>query len=181
LFPAINGAMLNAKVTSAASNGRQFALMLFAKNADLEAAYLPIYDFAGGGSSTEQLRILGARVEASPAIFGGPKPYYVCTTTNWADLNSSNNIWMATVGGVSASTGLSGLPMLITRNAQFSGGNLSTFTGVEPDRNSLFAGKYLITVAVDGAVRKMPVTSTVADDFYNLISATAMTNDILSP
>jgi prepilin-type N-terminal cleavage/methylation domain-containing protein len=183
LFPAINGAMLNGKVTNVASNGRQFAIALYALNADLEAAYKPlIFPVAGDATSSKAFARICEQIPAiTPAMFAGPG-FATLASTNWAAFTGSNNVW---VTSVLTDNSPSASPLLITRNVTFSGTVLSGMTGVD---STLFKGLYFITVARDGAIRKIPVgkgataaTTDAMADFYAQGDSATLTETVLLP
>jgi prepilin-type N-terminal cleavage/methylation domain-containing protein len=163
LFPAINGAMLNGKVTNVASDGRQFAIALFALNADLESAYKSQeFPVTTDSTSTESFKRLGKLMPVlTPSMLGGGSCPRL-RSLNWDDFTITNNIWIA-----STLTENSGIPapLLITRNVTFSGATLNTMTGINTNEtdtanNYQFKAKYYIMVTRDGGVRKIPMKNT---------------------
>lgn len=186
LFPAINGAMLNGKVTNVASNGRQFAIALYALNADLEAAYKPlVFPVSGDAKSSAAFGRICKEIPAiTPAMFAGPG-FPPLTSTNWNNFVDSNNVWATSC---LTDNSPSAAPLLITRNVTpfgASSADLSAMTGVD---GTLFKGLYFITVARDGAIRKIPVgksataaTTDAMADFYAQADATAMNGITVLP
>ena len=179
LFPAINGAMLNGKVTNVASNGRQFAIALYALNADREAAYKAlIFPEVADTTSHGAFARIGVEMPAiTPAMFSGPG-FTTLTSTNWALFTASNNVWCAST---LTDNSPNAAPLLVTRNVTpFGTANtdLSGMTGVD---QTLFKGLYFLTVARDGAIRKLPVgkgpnaaTTDAQTDFYAQADAATM-------
>jgi len=187
LFPAINGAMLNGKVTNVASNGRQFAIALYALNSDLEAAYKPLlFPIAADATSTKAFARICEQIPAiTPAMFAGPG-FATLASTNWAAFSSSNNVWSTSV---LTDNSPSSAPLLITRNVKPFGtgvNGLDTMTEVD---GTLFKGLYFLTVARDGAIRKIPVgkgaTASTTDakaDFYAQADSASMAGiSVLGP
>lgn len=117
LFPAISGAVLKAKATSAGSSGKQIATMIYAENLARSARYETSVwpSDTNAATATDYFKLWGAMgiLNVTPAFVSGPE-MPACTTTNWSDLTKDQVSWKIVVDPQSRDD----MPFLISRNVK---------------------------------------------------------------
>lgn len=185
LFPAIQGALLKAKVTKVTNAGRQIAVGLFSKALEYEATDQAIACYPANGAYANSSLFFKAAVQNGwlenfdLSTFSGPD---YPPAKDFNSFSGSNNIWSMTCNFTEQTP--SGTPLIFTRNVTFSGTTLDGMSGVD---STAFKGKYFITVGKDGSTRMYPVESTNASlaiaNFYATVTNTTSlsSNNVIKP